>query len=486
VQAALGKGQAILMVSSEPTGAKVYLGDHHLGATPLTRDDLPAGKFNLTVKQKYHDDATAEIALADAEVVKKRITLRRGNGKVTVLTEPAGATVYFDGKPQKEKTPLTLRPVGAGEHTLKVHLDTYYDAEQEVEVLPDQTAKLDVNLKGGHLVAYRGDWLEPEEAAKRKTADEEKERKQRIAEQKRKEEEARKQAETAARKAEAQKRSRFEGLMAAGSSAIEGKDKETAVGKLLEALALYPGDGEVKALLAKAEKLPDKAFTDPTTGMEFVLVPGGCYWMGDTFGDGSGDEKPVHEMCVDDFYMGKYEVTQGQYQKITGGNPSHFKGSDRPVDQVSWNDTQDYIRKLNQRSGKAYRLPTEAEWEYAARSGGKREKYAGGGNVDAVAWYSDNSGSQTHPVGQKRPNGLGLFDMSGNVWEWCEAWFDNPQGPSGDSNRVLRGGSWGSSRVERADSWFHETGSVRVADRFRITPKVRYDLGFRLALHTGH
>jgi formylglycine-generating enzyme required for sulfatase activity len=189
----------------------------------------------------------------------------------------------------------------------------------------------------------------------------------------------------------------------------------------------------------------------------------------------------VHEVCIDDFYMGKYEVTQGQYQAITGSNPSHFKGSDRPVEKVSWNDARDYIRKLNQRSGKTYRLPTEAEWEYAARSGGRSEKYAGGDSVDAVAWHSGNSGSQTHPVGQKRPNGLGLFDMSGNVWEWCRDWYesgyygkspkDNPQGPSGGSYRVNRGGGW-----------YYGPGDVRSANRCRDSPDARNgNLGFRLA-----
>lgn len=137
-----------------------------------------------------------------------------------------------------------------------------------------------------------------------------------------------------------------------------------------------------------------------------------------------------------------------------GSNPSHFSscGDKCPVESVSWNDAQDFISRLNSRTGKRYRMPTEAEWEYAARSGGKREKYAGGNDVDAVAWYGSNSGSRTHPVGQKQPNGLGLYDMSGNVWEWCQDWYggsyynqssrDNPGGPSSGSSRVIRGGGW--------------------------------------------
>jgi len=196
-----------------------------------------------------------------------------------------------------------------------------------------------------------------------------------------------------------------------------------------------------------------KLVKDPTTGMEMIFVNGGCYQMGDTFGDGFDSEKPVHEVCVDDFYMGKYEVTQGQWQAVMGNNPSYFKSGDNyPVEQVSWNDAQEFVRKLNQRSrGGKYRLPTEAEWEYAARSGGKREEWAGTSSESDLgdyAWYDKNSGGKTHPMGQKKPNGLGLYDMSGNVWEWVQDWYgdyssgsqNNPTGPSSVPSRVLRGG----------------------------------------------
>jgi sulfatase modifying factor 1 len=195
-------------------------------------------------------------------------------------------------------------------------------------------------------------------------------------------------------------------------------------------------------------------FTDAKTGMEFVSVKGGCYQMGDTFGIGEIDEKPVHEVCVRDFHIGKFEVTQGEWEKIMGSNPSYFKkGARYPVEQVSWNDAQEFLRKMNFQSGKQYRLPTEAEWEYAARSGGKLEKYAGFSDVpdlDSYAWFGKNAGGSTHPVGEKKPNGLGLHDMTGNVIEWVQDWKgnyssssrDNPQGPLSGSYRVLRGGSW--------------------------------------------
>jgi formylglycine-generating enzyme required for sulfatase activity len=221
--------------------------------------------------------------------------------------------------------------------------------------------------------------------------------------------------------------------------------------------------------------------------MEFVFVKGGCFQMGNTFGDGEPDEKPVHEVCVDDFYMGKYEVTQGQWQTVMGANPSYFKecGVNCPVEQVSWNDVQEFISRLNQRSGKRFRLPTEAEWEYGARSGGKREKWSGTsreGKLGQYAWYDGNSAGRTHRVGEKRPNGLGLHDMTGNVWEWCSDWYgenyyrgrprNNPKGPDNGSSRVLRGGSWGNS-----------PRYMRAADRYEDIPTDRGgNYGFRLGL----
>jgi formylglycine-generating enzyme required for sulfatase activity len=218
--------------------------------------------------------------------------------------------------------------------------------------------------------------------------------------------------------------------------------------------------------------------------IEMVFVKGGCYQMGDTFGEGETDEKPVHQVCVDDFYLGKYEVTQAQWLAVMGNNPSYFKecGANCPVEQVFWEDAQEFTRRLNELAGRNYRLPYEAEWEYAARSGGKSEKYAGGSNIDAVAWYDKNSGYSTHPVGSKQPNGLGLYDMSGNVWEWCKDWYadkyyerspqQNPRGPLSGSSRVVRGGGWD-----------NDPAYVRAADRFGFSPGDRgAGLGFRLVL----
>jgi formylglycine-generating enzyme required for sulfatase activity len=199
-----------------------------------------------------------------------------------------------------------------------------------------------------------------------------------------------------------------------------------------------------------------KTVSDPITGMQFVFVKGGCYQMGsDKYR--ISPYKPVHQVCLSDFYMGKYEVTQSQWEKVMGNNPSEFKkcGPDCPVENVSWNDAHGFIKKLNTQSGKQYRLPTEAEWEYAASSGGKDEIWAGTSDKSALsryAWYDTNSGKSTHKVGLKKSNGLGLYDMSGNVMEWCQDWYneayyedspkDNPSGPDNGEKRVNRGGGW--------------------------------------------
>lgn len=219
--------------------------------------------------------------------------------------------------------------------------------------------------------------------------------------------------------------------------------------------------------------------TESATGMAFEWVPGGCFQMGRNRGE--TDERPSHEVCLDSFWMGKYEVTQGQWEKIAGSNPAYFKrGDTHPVENVSWYDIEDFIEKLNARGQGGFRLPTEAEWEYACRSGGKNQKYCGGSELDRVAWYAENSDGKTHPVGKKSANGLGLFDMSGNVWEWVADWYnkkyyyssprDNPKGPDRGAFRVNRGGSW-----------YNVQAVVRAANRLYEEPGIhRKYVGFRL------
>ncbi len=189
---------------------------------------------------------------------------------------------------------------------------------------------------------------------------------------------------------------------------------------------------------------------------EMVYVEGGSFDMGATSEQGNdarGNEKPVHSVTLSGYYIGMYEVTQELWEAVMGSNPSYFKGAQKPVESVSWNDCQEFVAELNRLTGMTFRLPTEAEWEYAARGGNKSShyKYSGSGNIGDVAWYWDNSGKKPHAVGTKSPNELGIYDMSGNVYEWCSDRYGdysagaqtNPQGPSSGFDRVFRGGSWG-------------------------------------------
>jgi formylglycine-generating enzyme required for sulfatase activity len=215
-----------------------------------------------------------------------------------------------------------------------------------------------------------------------------------------------------------------------------------------------------------------------------VYVQGGTFTMGVTSEQGSdaySDEKPAHQVTLSSFSIGRYEVTQEEWQAVMGSNPSNFKGSRKPVEQVSWNDCKSFISKLNSITGKNFRMPTEAEWEFASRGGIKSQgyKYSGSNNLNSVAWYYDNSGNATHVVGQKSPNELGIYDMSGNVWEWCSDWYGNY---SSSSQTNPTGSYSGSLRVLRGGSWYCSAGNCRVLDRSNSTPDYRNGrLGFRLA-----
>lgn len=217
-----------------------------------------------------------------------------------------------------------------------------------------------------------------------------------------------------------------------------------------------------------------------------IAIDSGSFIMGCALkqeADCFDDEKPSHTVAVSSFRMGKYEVIQAEWEAVMGSNPSYFQNCPTcPVEQVSWDDIQIFLRKLNGLTGVNYRLPTEAEWEYAARGGNRSSGtlYSGSDSLGAVAWYDANSGEQTHPAGQKHPNVLGLCDMSGNVWEWCSDWFDrdyykyspsnSPSGPDSSTYRVIRGGSLTNDAV-----------SCRVSYRDHFNPDARFNnFGFRL------
>ena len=267
-------------------------------------------------------------------------------------------------------------------------------------------------------------------------------------------------------------------------------------------------------------------FTEDTTGIQFIAVNGGCFSMGDTFGDGEKDERPVHKTCISDFAISKYDITVGQFRRFAesagyrteaekeGGcfvfngtdwtkqagnnwrSPSFTQNDRHPVSCVNWNDAQAFVNWMNTLGSRRYRLPREAEWEYAARSGGKKERFAGfndkhqlykyanfcDSNCDA-RWKTTEQNDRyngTSPVGSYLPNSLGLYDMTGNLWQWVEDWYsesyygispkDNPGGPRSGTDRAVRGGSW-----------LSEPADVRAADRNNCAPDYSaFDIGFRL------
>ncbi len=264
----------------------------------------------------------------------------------------------------------------------------------------------------------------------------------------------------------------------------------------LGALIAVVGLGAVASLRVSPARTrtPDRIPTNPSEGqvitnsigMELVYIPPGRFMMGspETESGRFSDEGPRRSVTISrGFWMGRYPVTQAQYLAVTGGNPSRFKGGDRPVESVSWNDAAEFLEKLSEGEERNYRLPTEAEWEYAARAGTTTAYYFGddAGRLGDYAWHSGSS--RTHPVGQKTPNAWGLYDMHGNVCEWCSDWYQDsyrglpetdPTGPNTGTSRVLRGGSW-----------LNDPGGCRSASRVRGAPGSRLSggsLGFRLVL----
>ena len=219
--------------------------------------------------------------------------------------------------------------------------------------------------------------------------------------------------------------------------------------------------------------------------IDMVKVEAGTFMMGATseMKDPYSDEKPVHQVTLtNDYYMGKYEVTQALWEAVMGSNPSYFKGDNLPVEKVSWNDCQEFISKLNSLTGRKFRLPTEAEWEYAARGGKKSRgyQYSGSRKISDVAWYEGNSRSKTHPVGRKQANELGIYDMSGNVWEWCSDWYGSY---SSSSQTNPMGSDSGAKRVRRGGSWCYIARICRSSYRYGDAPDCRgLYLGLRLAL----
>lgn len=363
---------------------------------------------------------------------------------------------YLDGEERSRLKAGIIQkiPLAKGEYELMfVSVESENDRLELEFEMPDVDKLEKVNLSG-----IRDSRLQKEAEAKR------------IAEEKRQEEYRRQEAERKAaeeRKQEEERKCREE---------EERKRREEEERRRREAEERKRREEEARA--------KERVFKVGGVEFKMIRVEGGSFMMGspDSDSDAYEREKPQHRVTLSDYYIGETQVTQALWKAVMGKNLSCYKGANNPVDMVSWEDCQEFIKKLNQQTGLTFTLPTEAQWEYAARGGNKSKgyKYAGSNNIEDVAWYGDNSGGKSHPVKQKKANELGLYDMSGNVWEWCQDRYGNynssaqtnATGPVTGSGRMLRGGCWGSG-----------AGICCVAYRINRRPVHRYiSYGFRLSL----
>jgi formylglycine-generating enzyme required for sulfatase activity len=445
-----------LQIETIPEGATVYLDNIKLGESPVAAFYKP-GIYPIRITKEGYvsiENQNLEVTLPQT---RKSYTLEENVGYLTVNTNP-GATVYFNEEkianpknvklaPQLVKVKVTMPKA----ETLEQQVVLKRNDKLVLEMFPDvQTGSLQIAVT-------------PFDAKIELTGD-------------------------AGEKYTAEGMKIFEeipvGVYTIKVSAT-GYTTATETASVKQAETYKKTINLVKPATASTTSVNTTTSAD---GIEMVFIKGGTFNMGCTSeqSDCDDDEKPTHQVTVSDFYIGKYEVTQKQWHDVMGSNPSNFSGCDDcPVEKVSWNDVQEFIKKLNQKTGKKYRLPTEAEWEYTARGGvetlhATSQQYAGSNNIDEVAWYTSNSGSKTHPVGQKKPNALGIYDMTGNVWEWCSDWYGNY---SGGSQTNPQGATSGSYRVLRGGGWYYVARYCRVSDGISDGPGYRSSCsGFRLAL----
>jgi len=436
-----------ITISSIPTGAKLYVEGIEEGVTNNQIFRVP-GKYKIKLSLSGYFDAEEEITVTETGANTFEYRMNKNSVTLSINIDPADAGVLINKKNYTNKRSIELAP---GSYQIEITKNGYKSKSDYIELKLGSPITKTYNLE--QLTGSLQFRIKPIEA--RVTL---------------KQNGVTKENWTGAKIIQ---------NISVGSYTIEctmnGYSNETKPIDITEGVTT-----ELNVNMQRtAQTISNKK--EPIGNM--VYVEGGTYMMGSD--EGESDEKPVHRVTLNSFYIGKYEVTQKEWQEIMGGNPSYFKGDDLPVEKVSWNDVQEYLRKLNAKTGGKYRLPTEAEWEYAARGGASTGsatalKYSGSNNVGDVAWYNGNSGSKTHTVGTKPPNELGIYDMSGNVWEWCADWYDknyyasspsnNPQGPSSGTSRVLRGGCW-----------VNNVYGCRSAYRSWYNPDVRYNsVGFRV------
>jgi len=481
----------LIRIETSPTNAAIYINGSYKGTSPLTTQleegthTIEARKDGYETKSQTKTIGTQTKDLSRTETIT--ITLEKETGSVYITSTPSGATIYLNGS-YKETTPKTMEGLELGTYTIRLTKTDYEDKTETVQIEKGKTKEIEIKL------TEKQETVTTAEAGK---------------------------TGTGYLKIEGNTGSTYY-IDGENKGWIIPKEIKLSVGKHTVEIEgrgqteIEIKENETTIIDNKTEFGNNYQYIESGVQIgEMVLVKGGTFQMGNTRGDSEGDsdEKPVHTVRLSyDYYMGKTEVTFNEYDaycEVMGKNKEDDEGwgrGNRPVIGVSWYDAIAYCNWLSEKEGlskaydsignlldkngrqttditqvEGYRLPTEAEWEYAARGGHKRTsatKYAGSNSISTVAWYRDNSGRKNHEVGQKAPNELGLYDMSGNVWEWCHDWYDdypstnqtNPTGSDSISFRVLRSGSWG-----------NDADLCRVAFRGHGSPDDGNYLGFRIA-----
>ena len=425
-------------------GADIYVDEEYKGKEKWS-GRLSDGAHIFEARKENHKKSvkTVNLVLGKNEAIALDAPTPI-NGEIDINTTPMGASIYIDGKHYGE-TPNYISDILIGSHELKLTKQGCSEIKKTITIKEGETLSVNEKLQTGKEISISTD----------KSGD------------------------------KIYVDGNYIGIspitssLSYGNHEIKAERNGKTVSKNVNVVQ-SGGDSSVKLTFG------NQTFTVNGVSFTMIAVEGGTFQMGATSEQGSdadNDEKPVHNVTLSDYYIGETEVPQELWQAVMGTNPSNFKGNKKPVEKVSWDDCQEFIKKLNQLTGKNFRLPTEAEWEYAARGGNKSMgyKYSGSNTIDDVAWYENNSGSKTHDVKTKQANELGIYDMSGNVWEWCQDWHGsyssssqtNPTGPSSGSYR----------RVYRGGGWFNYAGSGRVSFRSSYYPDFsNYALGLRLSL----
>ena len=445
-------GGALLVVETTPPGAEVLVDGELVGETPLERADIRAGVREVTLRHPHYEPVRIpDRNFEDGVALRVERVLTRGAGRLTVTATPRDAWVEVDGQRLAERTPVTLEDLPAGTVQLTLGAAEHRPLTVAVDIPRDGLARLEPALEPIPLGSLTLD-LDP--------------------------------ADATVTLADAELRYRPGVRLPQGAHrVVVSRDGYSDVTRTID----VSGDTRVRIALELAIPAGESRVFD---GMEFVWIPAGEFRMGSTSREARADEQPVTQVRISrGFWLGKHEVTQAEWQRVMGSNPSHFDecGPTCPVERVGWNDAQEFIGRLNARGGgNRYRLPTEAEWEYAARAGTTTGYWwgnaIGDNRANCIGCGNQWDGASTAPVGSFAANAWGLHDVHGNVWEWVQdCWHENYEGAPGDGSAWTSGGDC-SRRVLRGGSWIYLPRILRAAFRLRLDGGSRSsDVGFRVA-----